>query len=340
MKQLLQTLTDTFSPSGNEDAIRAVILKEVKDAADECRVDALGNLIVRKGKLAKGVGGAGGRRIMIAAHMDEIGLIVTHVDDKGFVRFSGIGGVYPRNLPGGRVRFAGGLAGVIGLEPTDRTSDVPELEKMFIDIGAANKKNSPVRIGDVAAFERPFLDMGDRVVAKSMDDRVGCAVAIEALRRIKSTPHELYFVFTTQEEVGTRGAQTSAYGIDPDLGFSIDVTGWGDTPGKKDLSVSLGNGPAIKIRDGGMLADPRIIDWMTRTAEKGHIPYQREVLLGGTTDARAMQLVRGGIPVGCISIPCRYVHTPSEMVDMRDVDNAVKLVVALLQSPVRWDTAR
>jgi endoglucanase len=236
---------------------------------------------------------------MIAAHMDEIGLMVTHVDEKGFIRFTGIGGIYVRNLPGGRVRFANGLSGVIGLEPTDHMSDVPEMEKMFIDIGASRKKDVPVKVGDVAAFERPFLDMGDRIVAKSMDDRIGCAVAIRALQQMKTSPHEVYFVFTTQEEVGTRGAQTSAYGIDPDLGFSIDVTGWGDTPGKKDLSVSLGSGPAIKIRDGGMLSDPRIIDWMTRTADKTRIPYQREVLLGGTTDARAMQLVRGGIPVGC-----------------------------------------
>lgn len=334
MKELLKRLTDTFSTSGDERAIRTVIQEEIEDYADDCRVDALGNLIVRKGSLAEGKPGEG-RRIMIAAHMDEIGLMVTHVDEKGFIRFTGIGGIYTRNLPGGRVRFASGLSGVIGLEPTDHGSDVPEMGKMFIDVGASSRKDCPVRVGDVAAFERPFLDLGNRVVAKSMDDRVGCAVAIEALRRVKSTPHEVYFVFTTQEEVGTRGAQTSAYGIDPDLGFSIDVTGWGDTPGKKDLAVELGAGPAIKIRDGGMLADPRIIEWMTRTAEKKGIPYQREVLLGGTTDARAMQIVRGGIPVGCISVPCRYVHSPSEMVDMRDVEGAVKLVVALVQGPVK-----
>ncbi len=335
MKELLKRLTDTLSTSGNEGAIRKVILEEIGDAADDFRVDALGNLIVRRGMRTDGAAGA--QKIMIAAHMDEIGLMVTHVDDKGFVRFTGIGGVYPRNLPGGRVRFANGTTGVIGLEPTDHDPGVPPLDKMFIDVGASSKKECPIKVGDVAAFERPFLDLGNRAAAKSMDDRVGCAVAIEALRRVRNTPHELYFVFTTQEEVGTRGAQTSAYGIDPDIGFSIDVTGWGDTPGKKDLSVSLGAGPAIKIRDGGMLSDPRIVEWMTKTADKKGIPYQREVLLGGTTDARAMQLVRGGIPVGCISIPCRYVHSPSEMVDLRDVENAVKLVVALVSAPVSWD---
>ena len=271
---------------------------------------------------------------MIAAHMDEIGVIATHIDEHGFVRFTGIGGVYPRNLPGGRVRFVNGTPGVIYTEPSDKPGEAQPLEKCYIDVGATSSKNHPVKIGDVAAFERPFLDMGDRLVAKSMDDRIGCAVAIEALRALKSTPHEVYFVFTTQEEVGTRGAETSAFGIDPDLGFSIDVTGWGDTPAQKGFTMDLGKGPAIKIKDGGMLSDPRIVDWMTRTAEKSRLPYQREVLLGGTTDARAMQLVRAGVPVGCISIPCRYVHSPSEMVDYNDVQNAVKLITALLSAPV------
>jgi tetrahedral aminopeptidase len=326
MKQLIQKLTDTFSPSGYEGAVRDVIRAEIKEFADEIRVDALGNLIARKGK--------GGSRVMVAAHMDEIGLMVTHVDEKGFVRFTGIGGVYPRNLPGGRVRFVNGARGVIGLDGGVFSNDLPPLDKMFIDVGASSKDDCPIKTGDVAAFERPFLDLGNRVVAKSMDDRIGCAVAIESLRALKSTSNEVYFVFTTQEEVGTRGAQTSAYAIEPDLGFSIDVTGWGDTPGQRDFDVALGKGPAIKIRDGGMLSDPRIVDWMIRMAEKNKIPYQREVLLGGTTDARAMQLVRGGIPVGCVSIPCRYVHSPSEMIDYTDVQNAVKLITTLLRAPV------
>jgi putative aminopeptidase FrvX len=331
MKQLIQRLTDTFSPSGYEDAIRAVIRSEIKNYADEIRVDALGNLIARKGR--------GGTRLMVAAHMDEIGLMATHVDDNGFVRFTGIGGVYPRNLPGGRVCFVDGTRGVIGLEGGVFGNDLPPIEKMFIDVGASSKDDCPIRTGDVAAFERPFLDLGNRMVAKSMDNRIGCAVAIEVLRSFKSISNEVYFVFTTQEEVGTRGAQTSAYGIDPVFGFSIDVTGWGDTPGQRDFDVALGKGPAIKIRDGGMLSDPRIVDWMTGVAQKNRIPYQREVLLGGTTDARAMQLVRGGIPVGCVSIPCRYVHSPSEMIDFTDVQNAVKLVTALLRAPIKLPLA-
>jgi endoglucanase len=212
---------------------------------------------------------------------------------------------------------------------------MPTIEKMFIDVGATSRKDCPVKIGDVAAFERPYLEMGNRLVAKSLDDRIGCAVAIEALRALVSTPHEIYFVFTTQEEVGVRGAGAAAFGIDPELGFSIDVTAWGDTPNLfPKFDVGLGKGPAIKIRDSGMISDPRIVDWMVRTAEKENIPYQREVLLAGSTDARSMQLTRAGVPVGCISIPCRYVHAPSEMVDFNDVQNAVKLVTALLSKPV------
>jgi len=326
MKSLLQKLTETFSPSGYESAIRDVIRAEVESLADEISVDALGNLIARKGQ--------GGKKIMIAAHMDEIGLVATHIDANGFVRFTGIGGVYPQMLIGGRVRFANGTPGVMYTEPFEKPTDSPSMEKMFIDVGATSNKNHPIKIGDVAAFERPFLDLGDRLVAKSMDDRIGCYVAIETLRALKKTPHEVYFVFTTQEEVGTRGAGTAAYGLDPEIGVALDVTGWGDTPARKNFEMYLGKGPAVKIKDGGMLADPRVVDWMIRTAEKAKLPYQREVLLGGTTDARAMQVARAGIPAGCISIPCRYVHSPSEMVDYNDVQNAVKLLTAMLSAPV------
>ena len=328
MKQLIQKLTETFSPSGYEAAIREVIRTEIKNLADEIRVDALGNLIARKGKRS-----ANGKRIMLAAHMDEIGLMATHVDDNGFIRFTGIGGIRPPALTGSRVRFVNGIPGVIN---TDRISDpakVPTLEQCFIDVGAGNKKDCPVKVGDVCGFERPFLDMGKRLVAKAMDDRIACAVLIETMRVLKESPHELFFVFTTQEEVGTRGATTSAFGIDPELGLAVDVTATGDTPKCFKMEVGLGKGPAVKVKDAGMLADPRVVEWMIRAAEKGKIPYQREVLEGGSTDARAIQLTRAGVPAGCLSIPCRYVHTPSEMVDHDDVQNAVRLLTALASHP-------
>jgi endoglucanase len=232
------------------------------------------------------------------------------------------------------VRFVNGVTGVIGGERISDVSKTLSISQLFIDVGATSAKDCPIKTGDVAAFERPFFDMGRRMVAKAMDDRIGCAIMIEALRNLKSSPNEIYFVFTTQEEVGMRGAATSAFRIDPDIGISLDVTGTGDTPKARKMDVGLGKGPAIKIKDGGMLSDVRVVQWMIRTAEKVKLPYQREVLEGGTTDATAIQVTRAGVPVGCISIPCRYIHSPSEMVDTDDVDNATKLLVALLSAPI------
>jgi putative aminopeptidase FrvX len=334
MKPLIQKLVETPSPSGYEAKIREVVRAEIAPHVDDIRVDALGNLIARKGKKS-----AHGLKIMLAAHIDEIGLIVTHVDENGFASFSPIGGVRPLNCVGGRVRFLNGQAGVIYTEPLDDPSKTPAFEHLYIDLGCSSRKDCPVGVGDVAVFERPYTDMGNRLVSKAMDDRIGAAVLIEALRQLKSTPHELYFVFSVQEEVGVRGATTAAFGIDPDLGLASDVTGTGDTPRRtsRRMEVSLGKGPAIKVRDGGMLADPRVVGWMVKAAEKAGLPYQLEILEGGSTDARAIQLTRAGVPAGCLSIPCRYVHSPSEMVDFRDVENAVRLLVELISKPVKLD---
>src|ERR1043165_728132 len=329
MKKLLQTLTEAFGPSGYEDKIREIVFNEVKSLADETRVDALGNLIVRKCPTKSG---KNTKKIMIAAHMDEIGVIVSHVDENGFVRFSPLGGVFRRYVPGGRVRFLNGVQGVLGFDRLDNVNELPTLDKVYIDVGATNRKDCPVKIGDIAGFDRTYTEFGNRLVAKSMDDRVGVLVAIETLRALQSTPYDVYFVFTTQEEVGIRGAAASAYGIDPDIGIALDVTAVGDTPNALKMDMALGKGPCIKIQDVGMIADPRLVQWMIRTAEKSKIPYQREVLLVGSTDARAIQVTRAGVPAGCISIPARYVHSPSEMVDYSDVQNAVKLLTAILRT--------
>lgn len=329
MKDLIRKLVEAIGPSGYEQAVRELIKEEVAPYADEMRVDALGNLIVRKGQKREG-----GLRIMTAAHMDEIGVIVTHIEEDGFVRFTTIGGVRPHTCLGGRVQFVNGVRGVIGGEKLDSMERVHSFDRLFIDVGATSKADCPVKVGDVAAFERPFLDLGKRLVAKSMDDRIACAIQIEALRRLGDTPNEIYLVFTTQEEVGTRGVTPAAFGVDPELGLSVDVTLTGDTPKGLKMAVALGKGPAIKVRDSGMLADPRVVRWMVETAEKANLPYQLEVLEAGSTDARAIQLTRAGVPSGCLSIPCRYIHSPSEMVDYDDVQNAVALLVALLSQPV------
>lgn len=333
MKSLLKTLTETYAPSGYEDAVRKIIQKEVKPYADEIRVDAMGSLIVRKKPT---VAAQNSKRIMLAAHMDEIGVIVSHVDKNGFVRFASNGGVFGRYTLGARVRFMNGVTGVIGFDKLEAVDQAPSLSKMYIDVGASSRSDCPVKVGDFGAFERSYMEMGNRLVAKSMDDRAGVVVLIEALKSIKITPHDLYFVFTTQEEVGTRGAGTAAYSIDPEIGIAIDVTGTGDTPASLKMSMELGKGPCVKVRDPGMLSDMRVVEWMASTAEKAKIPYQREVLLVGSTDAKAIQITRAGVMSGALSIPCRYIHSASEMVDFEDLKNSVKLLTAMLSKPISF----
>lgn len=329
MKALIQKLVETVGPSGHEKALRDLVRAEIGGLADELRVDALGNMIARKGSRRDG-----GLRIMLSAHMDEIGIIATHIDANGFVRFTTVGGVSPMTCLGGRVRFLNGTPGVIGAERLEQYDKFPTLEQLFVDVGATSPADCPVRVGDMAGFDRSFLDLGERMVAKSMDDRVSVAILLETMRALKDSPHELYFVFSTQEEVGLRGARVAAYGVDPDLGISVDVTRTGDTPKSARMAVGLGRGPAIKVRDDGMLADPRVVNLMVSAAERAGLPYQLEVLERGTTDAAAIQTTRAGVPAGCVSIPCRYIHSPSEMVDTSDVQNAVRLLVELLSGPL------
>ena len=329
MKSLIQKLTQTPGPSGYEQEIRKVIREEIAPLSKSIQVDALGSLIVRMGEKKPG-----GLRVMVAAHMDEIGVIVSHVEKKGFVRFSNLGSILPRYLAGGRVRFLNGVRGVINHDRSEELARIPGIEKYFIDVGATSPKDCPVKVGDVAVFDREFLDMGKRVSSKAMDDRVACAVLIETMRNIKKTPNELVFVFSTQEEVQSRGAQTAAFAIEADLGIAVDVTPSGDILGVK-MQVYLGQGPAIKVRDVGMIADPKVVKWMADTAKKNQITCQMEVLDVGSTDARTMQIARSGMLAGALSIPCRYVHSPSELVDMDDITQTVKLLTALLSERIQ-----
>lgn len=330
MKALIKRLTEACGPSGYENGLRQIIINELDGYYSGYKVDPLGNLVVIiQGSLDI----KEKKKVMIAAHMDEIGIMVTHVDEKGFIRFTQVGVLFPAYLPAARVKFANGLIGVVGMEPGTKL-DQPGFDKFFIDVGLSKEEN-PIQIGDVGCFIGDFVDMGKRVVAKSMDDRISVAIAIAAIKKLRQPKNDLYFVFTCQEEVGTRGAGTAAFGIEPDLAFAIDVTMTGDTPNNKIIDVHLGNGPAIKIKDFWMTADQKIVKWMESRAIQDKIPYQREVLIAGSTDARAIQVTRSGIPSGCISIPCRYVHSTVEMVDMGDVENAVNLIVGLLKDEIK-----
>ena len=329
MKDLIKQLTEAYGPPGYEQAVRDIIRDHVTPHADSIEIDPLGNLhAVKKGS-------GNGKKIMLAAHMDEIGLMVSHINDKGFARFTTLGGVAPDTMVGNRAIFTNGALGVISIENWLLHNGVDSHRELYLDFGATNKKGVPVRVGDVAAFQRPFADLGNALVAKSMDDRVGCAIVIETLKQLKQTPHEVHFVFTVQEEVGTRGATTAAYKVHPDISIAIDVTDSGDVPERKHVEVKMGQGPAIKVMDHGMLAHPGLKKWMVDTAVKHKIPHQMEILtLRGSTDARAMQLAHEGSAAGALSIPCRHIHTPSEMVSFSDVENSVKLLVALLGSEV------
>ncbi len=329
MKALIENLTNAYGPSGSERQIRDLIRAEVELLADEVRVDALGNLIALK----RGTGA--GRRVMLAAHMDEIGLVVSYVDEDGFLRVQPIGGVDLSTLVGGRVRFEDGTTGVIAPEQRAEYRKSPDLNKLYVDIGARSRDEAKDRLGQTAGFVRPFEDLAGRLVAKSMDDRIGCAVLVEVLRQLNDSPHDVIFAFTTQEEVGLRGARTSAYSIEPEIGIALDVTSAADTPeAKPKMAMRLGAGPCIKVMDSASLSHPGVKNLLIEAAEAEGIPYQLEVLAAGGTDAAAIQLARSGVAAGTVSIACRYVHTPSEMVDYADVQNAVRLLLSALARPM------
>lgn len=329
MKSLIRRLVETCGPSGFETQVRQVVLSEAESYVDEVSVDILGNLI-----LTKGSRNPNAKKIMLTAHMDEIGVMVTHIAENGFIRFIPIGGVNQQTCLGTRVSFLDGTTGVIGFEEPRDPHSPPPFEQMYIDTGASSRARCNIQVGDVAVFDRPFADLGDCLVAKAMDDRIGVAVLVETLHQLTDTPHQITFVFSVQEEVGQRGAITAAYNLQPDLGLAVDVTHSSDTPKIANRVVCLGNGTAIKVRDRGMLADPRLVEWMVTSASRARLPYQLEVVEDGTTDARAIQLSQAGVPTGGLSIPCRYIHTPSEMVSYNDVLNSVKLLLCLLNEPL------
>lgn len=321
MFDLLKKLTGTIGVSGNEEEIREVIKEEVKDSVDEISVDTLGNLIaVKKGK---------GKKIMVVAHMDEIGIMVTYIDDKGFLRFSNIGGVSQYNSVGQKVRFKNGTMGAVFYE--DKLEDMKNLKlsKMYIDIGVKSKEEAQklVKIGDVACFVGDAIKQGDMIISKALDDRSGCAVVVEAIKQMGKTDNEIYFVFTVQEELGLRGAGTAAYKINPDMAIAVDVTLTGDTPESHPMEVKCGEGPAIKIKDRSVLCHPEVKKLLEESAKKINIPYQFEILEMGGSDPGSIHITAGGIPSGAISIPCRYVHSPVETASLSDIENAVKLLV-------------
>ncbi len=331
MLNLIKTLTAVRGISGREKAISDKILTLMAPLTDKCRNDAMGSLIAYK----KGTAPDGERKtVMLCAHMDEIGFLVTFIEESGMIRVAPIGGITYVAAAFSNVVFGNGLKGIIvpefGTAPADMRA-----EKFYIDIGAKDKKEAErkVAIGDFCALEGRVTRLcGRRVAGRPMDDRVGCAVLIKIAERLKETParDDVYFVFSVQEEVGLRGSKTAAFGISPDVGIAYDVTGTGDAPGSKPMACSLGGGAAIKLKDGSVICDYELAQELAACAKANDIKHQFEILLSGGTDTAAMQTSGAGARVAALSVPTRYIHTGVEMLDAADADACVDLTVAYL----------
>ena len=322
--ELIKSLTKSNAPSGCEESVRNIIIDEVKKFADEIITDTMGNLIVhKKGK---------GKKLMFAAHMDEIGIMVTHIQDDGFIRFAAVGGVNAYNCINSKVVFANGTTGVVSYEQTNGIKDL-KLANMYIDIGASDKESAQkyVNVGDTACFVGDCAFNGNIVISKSLDNRIGCYALIQALKKIKNNTYDLYFTFTVQEEVGLRGARTSAYKINPDMAIAVDVTRTGDTPSSSAMNVKLGSGVAVKVKDASVICHHEVRESLIDVAKKNNIKYQLEVLEKGGTDAGAIHLSHEGVPSGGLSIPTRYIHSSSEMSDLNDVEECIKLIAAFCE---------
>ena len=328
LRDTLKTLLSAYGPSGNEHAVAEAVKSIIAAHVDSMRVDALGNLIVEKYGTDEN-----GKRIMFSAHMDHIGFIVTDIDENGFLRVNNVGGINLNISVGRHVVFENGLDGVLYCQPVK--GEDKAMKHLFIDIGAESRTEAEqnVQIGDMAVYAPDYFDLGDnRVASPAMDDRCCCALLCELLMYLDEPKNTVISVFSTQEEVGTRGARVAAYGVNPDVGVGLDVTAWGDTPEVKLPSVSLGKGAAIKIIDNSMIATPAVRDALLRAAQEAGVPAQREVLPFGGQDGAAIQHARAGIPAGTVSIPCRYIHSPVEVIDMRDMESALRILLKFVES--------
>lgn len=327
-EKLLDRMLRCISPSGNESQMEAILREELGPLGYEMTTDGMGNLMVH-------VPGDG-PRVMLAAHMDEIGLMVTSIDENGFARFAKLGGLHPEALIGKTVRFTNGVQGVLCKEEKQPLKEL-QLKHLYVDVGADSREAAEalIRPGDVAAPQGCLTQLQTRFCGKSLDDKLGCLVLAETVKRLKAPKNDCWFVFTVQEELGLRGAKTAAYALEPDFAVAVDVTVAGDTPNGQALPMKLGAGPAVKLRDASVICHRRIVEWLTGTAEAHKIPYQREILESGGTDAGSIHLTRAGVPSGGLSLVIRNVHTPGEVADRGDVDGAVALLTAALEDGIQ-----
>lgn len=336
MNELLKQLTEAVGVSGDEKEVRLLLRDLIAPHVDEWHVDAMGNLIALK----KGTGESD-LRVLVDAHMDEVGLMVSEITSDGSLKFEAVGGLRGYAVLGKVVQVGSDKhLGVIGAKPvhllssSQRNKNVT-LSSMRIDIGASKKDSAAgkVKVGDRAAFVTAYEELGETAVAKAFDNRVGCAALVELLRA-EPYPFDLYAAFTVQEEVGLRGAEVAAYGIHPDAAFVLECTPAYDLPNEQDASpnVALGQGPCVYVMDRGTIQDPRLVSHITKTAVANNIPFQIRQPGGGGTNTATIQKTRGGVPAATIATPGRYAHTPAMMINLSDYANMVKLAEATLRS--------
>ncbi|UCS93433.1 M42 family metallopeptidase [Echinicola marina] len=341
---LLKQVCEIAGAPGFEKRIRDLVIDQVTPLVDEVKVDNLGNVIAIK----RGVNNPDGKRVMVAAHMDEIGFIVTHIDDNGFLRFHTLGGFDPKTLTAQRVIVHGkkDLIGVMGSKPIhvmtpEERNKLPKTIDYFIDLGMSKEEvEEYVAIGDSVTRDRELVEMGNCVNCKSIDNRVAVFILIEALKSIKNPPYDVYATFTVQEEVGLRGANVAAHGVDPDFGIALDTTIAYDVPGASahEKITELGKGTAIKVMDAMTICDYRMVDFMKKTATEKNIQWQPEILTAGGTDTAGVQRMgKQGAIAGAISIPTRHLHQVIEMANKDDIAASIELLNACLENLDQYD---
>ncbi len=316
MFEILKQLIGPVSPSGCEGAVAGVI-EAIAAPYGQVSRDVLGNVIVHKP--------GSGKKILCAAHMDSIGMIVTYLEKEGYARFAALGGLKPSVLLSQRVQFADGTMGVVCAEDGATDKDLT-LDKLYIDTAGI-----PVRVGDVAVFTGTPVQIGDLVVSPYLDDRIGCAILLEALRQSQDSENDLYFAFTVQEEVGIRGAGPAAFAVEPELGIAVDVDLAGDVPGVKGQKLTLGGGPVLKYMDRSSISNFAACRMVEQTAEELQIPIQPRVATAGGTDAHALQAAKGGAVITQLAVATRYVHTPNETAHLGDAVQCATLLAAILK---------
>lgn len=330
---MLSNLITFFGVSGNENPVRSFILRQIKPYVDEVKIDKMGNLIAhKKGSLP---------RVMLAAHMDEIGLMVKRIEERGFIYCTAIGGVDPAAFIGSPVHIKTKRGKIHGFITTSELTAgkyitrLPGIEDVFIDTGLSKKelRKRGVDIGSYIYLEEHTCCEGENgiILGKALDNRLGCYVLIELAKRLKKSPADLYFVFTVQEEVGLYGAKTSAFTIEPDWGIAVDTTHANDV--FSEPSRYMGAGPCLVIKDGEFISNPCVLDWLKSIAKKKKIPIQLEATEEGTTDAATMQISKGGVPTAVVCIPVRNIHTTAGIASISDIENSILLLQELLKNP-------